>query len=84
MLTYLALCARNKISVLDYRDDATGTMVTDATGGRLTEVRLHPVVTIANADDREGALALHEQAHAQCFIANSVSVPIHHDAEVHA
>lgn len=83
MLTYLALCALAGINVVGYRDDAKGTMVTDSTGGgRMTEVRLHPVVTLANAADAERALALHEEAHAQCFIANSVSVPIHHDAEV--
>jgi organic hydroperoxide reductase OsmC/OhrA len=83
MLTYLALCARNAIRVVDYRDDATATMVTDAGGGgRFEEVHLHPIVTIADAAHTERALALHERAHALCFIANSCSVPIHHTPEI--
>ena len=46
------------------------------------EIRLHPVVTIADAKDLDRAKALHEKAHELCFIANSCSVPIHHEAVV--
>ena len=46
MLWYLHLAADNGIVVVDYRDDATGTMVeTPDGGGKFTEVTLHPVVT---------------------------------------
>lgn len=83
MLSYLALCARNSINVLDYRDEATGELVLDARrGGKFEEIVLHPVVTIANEADKDRALALHEKAHELCFIANSCSVPIHHRAEI--
>lgn len=83
MLSYLALCARSRINVVDYRDDATGDLVLDASGGgRFEEIRLHPVVTIADAADADQAMALHERAHALCFIANSCSVPIRHEAEI--
>ncbi len=85
MLTYLALCARDKISVLAYEDEATGVMKEDKRGGgRFEEVVLHPVVTIANAEQLDRARELHERAHELCFIAASVSVPIHHRAEVRA
>lgn len=81
MLTYLALCARNAIRVVDYRDDATGDLVLDAAGGgRFEEIVLHPIVTLADAADADRAMALHEKAHALCFIANSCSVPIRHEA----
>src|SRR6185295_1170294 len=33
MLSYLALCARARINVTAYRDDATGTMELDRRGG---------------------------------------------------
>ena len=58
--------------------------VDEALAGRadLVEVTLHPVVTIANPDQRERAMQLHERAHEQCFIASSCSVPVHHTAEV--
>ena len=83
MLSYLALCARSRINVLDYRDEATGELVLDARGGgKFEEIVLHPIVTIANAADKDRALQLHEKAHELCFIANSCSVPIHHRAEI--
>lgn len=85
MLSYLALCARSRINVLDYRDEATGELVLDKRGGgKFEEIHLHPIVTIADASQKEKALALHEKAHELCFIANSCSVPIHHHAEVRA
>lgn len=83
MLSYLALCARSRINVVDYRDLATGVLVLDASGGgRFDEIVLHPVVTIANAADADRAMALHHKAHELCFIANSCRVPIHHQAEI--
>jgi organic hydroperoxide reductase OsmC/OhrA len=36
-------------------------------------VRLRPTVKISNGDDQDKALALHDEAHRLCFIANSVS-----------
>ena len=82
MLSYLALCARGSINVVSYRDDASGDLTLEGGGGRFTEIRLHPVVTVANARDVDRARALHEKAHELCFIANSCSVPIHHEAIV--
>jgi organic hydroperoxide reductase OsmC/OhrA len=82
MLSYLALAARGGINVVAYEDRATGTLVLDNTGGgRFEEVTLRPVVTIAGGDE-EKALALHDKAHELCFIANSCSVPIHHEPVV--
>jgi len=84
MLAYLALCARNGIEVLSYADRASGTMAERGGAGRFVAVRLAPVVRIARVADRDNALALHEQAHASCFIANSVNFPVEHAAEVTA
>lgn len=83
MLSYLALCARRGVTVLAYRDAARGSMATDARGGgRFTEVVLHPEVTVAAESDLERAHALHEEAHALCFIANSCNFPIRHEATI--
>lgn len=81
MLSYLALCARRGINVTAYEDNASGTLSLDGDGGRFTEVTLRPHVTIASGDL---ALAeqLHHTAHEHCFIANSCSVPIRHEATV--
>lgn len=82
MLSYLALCARGGISVVAYEDEATGTMAPSEGRIRFTEVVLRPKVVIDPASDLEKAVRLHAQAHAECFIANSVNFPVRHDASV--
>lgn len=82
MLSYLALAARAGIAVTFYEDEAQGTTVLEGGGGRFTEVILHPRVTIAPGGDLAKAETLHEQAHAICFIANSVNFPVRHEAVV--
>ncbi len=77
MLSYLALCARNGISVLGYSDEATGVMTTTPDGGgHFVSVILRPVVEIAPGGTAETARLLHEEAHATCFIASSVNFPV--------
>ncbi len=76
MLWYLHLCAVNGIVVTEYADEAEGTMEEDgADGGRFTEATLRPRVRIS-AGDPDRAIALHAEAHARCFLANSVNFPI--------
>jgi organic hydroperoxide reductase OsmC/OhrA len=81
LLTYLHLCADAKIAVVGYVDDATGTMTLHDGKIRFTEVTLRPQVSIASGDP-EHAMKLHEKAHEECFIANSVNFPVHHEATV--
>jgi organic hydroperoxide reductase OsmC/OhrA len=77
MLWYLHLCADTQIVVVDYADDAVGTMVEDAKrGGFFTEVVLRPKVTLAAGSDVAAAESLHERAHHLCFVANSVNFPV--------
>lgn len=76
MLSYLHLCAVNHVTVVAYRDLAFGLMEEHPNGlASFTRVLLRPVVTIS-AGDREKALKLHEKAHHNCFIANSVNFPV--------
>ena len=83
LLSYLALCARNRISVLSYVDEASGVMTTTADGGgHFLSVTLRPKVEVADTVMRELAMELHEKAHAACFIACSVNFPVHHAAVV--
>jgi len=79
MLSYLHLCAVNKVIVLEYNDKATGTMVENPDGsGQLTETTLNPVVKVKDSSMNAKALELHEQAEKMCFIASSVNFPVHH------
>src|SRR3954462_1812514 len=60
MLAYLHLCAVNKVIVLEYKDNATGTMVENPDGsGQLTEATLNPVVKVKDSSMNVKALELH-------------------------
>ncbi len=78
MLSYLHLCAINKIVVTGYEDDAVGTMPEDDLSARFTEVTLRPQVTISAESDAAKAMELHEEAGRLCFIARSVNFPVLH------
>ena len=82
MLSYLALAGLEGLQVVNYRDNARGTMQQLGKGGRFTEVVLAPEVEIAEGSDLARAEALHEEAHKICFIANSVNFPVRHEATV--
>jgi organic hydroperoxide reductase OsmC/OhrA len=83
LLSYLALCARSKINVVAYEDDASGTLLLRPDGGGSFEsVTLRPTVTIAAGGDEKRAMELHETAHDLCFIAASVKVPVGHEAQI--
>lgn len=83
MLWYLHLCAEAEIVVLDYTDEASGTMIeTENGGGRFVEVRLEPRVSISGESDAALANALHRKAHELCFIANSMNFPVFTEAAI--
>lgn len=77
-LWYLHLCAVNKVNVLEYVDHPMGRMV-EADGqrkGHFKNAELRPQVIISNESDLDLAKRLHDDAHHECFIANSVNFPI--------
>ncbi|MGE5099613.1 MAG: OsmC family protein, partial [Deltaproteobacteria bacterium] len=49
---------------------------------RFSEVTLRPRVTIAAGADPKRALELHEPAHADCYVANSVNFPVRHEPTI--
>ena len=80
LLSYLHAAVQAGVRVVGYHDEAIGTMVEDGRGGgHFREVILRPVVTVADPATVNAALAAHEQAHAWCFIANSVNFPVRHE-----
>jgi organic hydroperoxide reductase OsmC/OhrA len=83
MLWYLHLCAVNGVTVVDYRDDASGVLEETGEGaGQFASVALRPVVTVAPGSDLARALALHDEAHRLCFIARSVNFPVRFEAQI--
>ena len=81
LLSYLALCARAGVHVVAYEDDAQGTMTHDGQG-RFTDVLLRPRVTVATGTNLDRAQQLHDVAHAECYIANSVNFPVRHEPTI--
>ncbi|WP_020569373.1 OsmC family protein [Neolewinella persica] len=83
MLWYLHLASVNGITVLEYVDQAEGTMTEDADGGgRFASVTLKPHIVIAQADKLDRARELHQEAGTKCFIANSVNVKLRYEGEI--
>ncbi|HUT47913.1 MAG TPA: OsmC family protein [Alphaproteobacteria bacterium] len=76
MLWYLHLCAVKGVVVTHYEDAAQGVMIEEPGKGRFTQVTLRPVVMITAESDAALAKSLHERAHRECFIANSVNFPM--------
>jgi organic hydroperoxide reductase OsmC/OhrA len=74
MLWFLALAAKRGLVVDRYEDAAEGTLGPDAQGRQaITRVTLRPRVAYAGpAPTSEAEAALHEAAHASCFLAASV------------
>jgi organic hydroperoxide reductase OsmC/OhrA len=82
-LWYLHLCAMAGVVVTSYIDHAEGEMEeTVDGGGRFRHVVLRPEVTITSGSDAAKARELHAEAHAKCFIANSVNFPVGHEPRI--
>jgi len=83
MLYFLWVAARGGFVVDRYVDEAAGTLAKNAQGKpAMTEVTLRPRVTFAG-DKRpspEQHEAMHHEAHALCFIANSVTTEVRVEA----
>ena len=79
MLSFLAVCARKRLVVDSYEDDASGTLE-KGPGGKLwmSQVVLRPLVRFAPETTVDSALLteIHHLAHDVCFIANSVKTNV--------
>lgn len=79
MLWFLSIAAERGFVVDEYADPARGTMARNADGKlAVTEVVLRPTATFSGERRPSPAeiAAMHHAAHAECFIANSVTTRI--------
>lgn len=79
MLTFLAICARKRLTVDAYDDEAVGTLEKGPAGKLwMGHVILHPRVTFAPGInvDKATLFEIHHRAHEECFIANSVKTEV--------
>jgi len=79
MLWFLSLAAAGRWCVDDYGDEATGSMGRNAAGKMaMLRVTLRPRVRFSGErlPTRPEIVQLHERAHEECFIANSVTTTV--------
>lgn len=78
MLTFLAVASKKRLTVDSYEDDAEGVLEKDEAGRlAVTRVTLRPRVRFGGpAPSPEELRALHDAAHRNCFIANSVRAAV--------
>lgn len=79
MLTFLAISAYKGIVIDKYVDNAVGVLGKNEQGKMaVTEVVLKPVITFSGDKQPDAATLhqLHEKAHTECFIANSVKTVV--------
>jgi organic hydroperoxide reductase OsmC/OhrA len=76
LLSFLAVAARARIDVVDYRDDAEGEMPEDKQAMWITRLTLRPRITVRGNVKDERVRHLVDVAHRECFIANSVKTEV--------
>jgi organic hydroperoxide reductase OsmC/OhrA len=78
MLTFLAICARKRITVDSYEDHAVGFLEKDGAKLWMTRVILKPHVKFAVGTQVDAKLIdeIHRKSHEECFIANSVKTDV--------
>ena len=79
MLTFLALAANKGFVVESYEDSAVGHLEKNAQGKlAMTRVELHPRIAYGGTKQptAEDLDWLHDKAHRECFIANSVTTEV--------
>jgi len=79
MLTFLALASNKGFVVDSYEDHAVGHLEKNAAGKlAVTRVELHPKIAYSGAKMPTAADLewLHDKAHRECFIANSVTTEV--------
>lgn len=83
LLSYLHACVRVGVTVVGYRDVASGVLVEDGHGGgAFRDVLLRPHVIVAEESMVDAATSAHVTAHEWCFIANSVNFPVRHEPTI--
>lgn len=79
MLTFLAIASMRKLVVEKYTDEAIGFLEKNEAGKMaIARIQLHPKIEFSEgaSPNKETLEKLHELAHRECFLANSVNFEI--------
>jgi organic hydroperoxide reductase OsmC/OhrA len=76
LLSFLAVAARARIDVIEYRDDAEGEMPEHDPPMSITRITLRPQIVVREDVGEARVRHLVEVAHRECFIANSLRTEV--------
>jgi organic hydroperoxide reductase OsmC/OhrA len=82
LLSFLSVAARKHVTVLRYADEATGYLSDDLRGASIERIELRPAIEVAPGTNESDVFSFVEQAHEECYIANSLRSTIVIDASV--
>jgi len=83
MTTFAAIAENSKLDFESFKTSAEGTLEkTDGHGLMITEIVLHPILTVRDAADISRANRILEKAEKHCLIANSAKTQIRLEPEV--
>jgi organic hydroperoxide reductase OsmC/OhrA len=82
LLEFLAICARARIDVVSYADDAEAVMLTDDEPMRITRITLRPRIVVAGGANEERLRRYVNLAHEHCYVANSLHSEIEVEPEI--
>ena len=82
LLEFLALAAKARIDVLDYSDDAEGTMDESDEPARIQRIVLRPRIAVSAGPSEDRVRRLVHLAHDHCYVANSLRTEIEIEPEI--
>lgn len=82
LLSFLAVAARARVDVVAYDDTAEGVMPDSNRPVWITEIALHPRITVNTDVDEARVRHLCEVAHRECYIASSLRTEIRVEPEI--
>ncbi len=82
MTTFLAIAENSKLDFVSFKTAADGKLEKLDGGFQMTEIILHPTLTIAHARDAERASRILEKAEKHCLISNSIKTTVHLQPEI--
>jgi organic hydroperoxide reductase OsmC/OhrA len=82
LLSFLAVAARARLDVRRYQDRAEAEMPEDDPPVRIARIWLRPRIELAAGPGEERVRRLVEQAHRECYIANSARTEIQVEPEI--
>ena len=75
-MTFMAYARNKGLDVVGYESDGEGVLEHGEGKFRFTEISLRPHVRVKSQADAERAREIMQDAHANCFVTNSLSSPV--------